>query len=112
MTFIFNVYLVLFLIMPFMVIFWLIRPAYFPFVADMNNSPSRLKNLGLSVLVLIVSMVIIGAFIPEERTLDNSVAGLLTGPILSILIIYLSVKQGKSAPNDIRVYHSFITSSF
>ena len=99
MAFIFNVYFSLFLIMPFVVIFWLIRPAYFPFVTDMSNPPSRLKILGLSVLVLIVSMVIIGAFIPEEGTLDNSVAGLLTGLILSILIIYLSVKQGKSAPS-------------
>ena len=98
MAFIFNVYFSLFLIMPFVVIFWLIRPAYFPFVTDMSNPPSRLKILGLSILVLIVSMVIMGAFIPEEGTLDNSVAGLLIGLILSILIIYLSIKQGKSSP--------------
>ena len=85
--------------MPFVVIFWLIRPAYFPFVAGMNNSPSRLKILGLSVLVLIVSTIIMGAFIPEEGTPDNSVLGLLIGLMLSILIIYLSIKQGKSAPS-------------
>lgn len=82
-----------------MVIFWLIRPAYFPFVAGMNNSPSRLKILGLSVLVLIVSTIIMGAFVPEEGTPDNSVLGLLIGLMLSILIIYLSIKQGKSAPS-------------
>ena len=99
MAFIFNVYFSLFLIMPFVVIFWLIRPAYFPFVTDMSNPPSRLKILGLSVLVLIVSTIIMGAFIPEEGTPDNSVLGLLIGLILSILIIYLSIKQGKSAPN-------------
>ena len=99
MAFIFNVYLILFLIMPFVVIFWLIRPAYFPFVAGMNNSPSRLKILGLSVLVLIVSTIIMGAFVPEEGTPDNSVLGLLIGLMLSILIIYLSIKQGKSAPS-------------
>lgn len=95
MAFIFNVYLILFLIMPFVVIFWLIRPAYFPFVAGMNNSPSRLKILGLSVLVLIVSTIIMGAFIPEEGTPDNSVLGLLIGLMLSIFIIYLSIKQAK-----------------
>lgn len=81
--------------MPFVVIFWLIRPAYFPFVAGMNNSPSRLKILGLSVLVLIVSTIIMGAFIPEEGTPDNSVLGLLIGLMLSIFIIYLSIKQAK-----------------
>ena len=99
MAFIFNVYLILFLIMPFVVIFWLIRPAYFPFVAGMNNSPSRLKILGLSVLVLIVSTIIMGAFIPEEGTPDNSVLGLLIGLMLSIFIIYLSIKQAKYVPS-------------
>ncbi|HJH09071.1 MAG TPA: TerB family tellurite resistance protein [Psychrobacter pasteurii] len=98
MAFIFNVYLILFLIMPFVVIFWLIRPAYFPFVADINNPPSRLKILGLSSLVFMISTIIIGAFLPEESTPDDSVAGLLAGLILSITIIYLSIKQGKSAP--------------
>ena len=82
-----------------MVIFWLIRPAYFPFVAGMNNSPSRLKILGLSVLVLIVSTIIMGAFIPEEGTPDNSVLGLLIGLMLSIFIIYLSIKQAKYVPS-------------
>ena len=85
--------------MPFVVIFWLIRPAYFPFVAGMNNSPSRLKILGLSVLVLIVSTIIMGAFIPEEGTPDNSVLGLLIGLMLSIFIIYLSIKQAKYVPS-------------
>ena len=99
MAFIFNVYLILFLIMPFVVIFWLIRPAYFPFVAGMNNSPSRLKILGLSVLVLIVSTIIMGAFVPEEGTPDNSVLGLLIGLMLSIFIIYLSIKQAKYVPS-------------
>ena len=99
MAFIFNVYLILFLIMPFVVIFWLIRPAYFPFVAGMNNSPSRLKILGLSVLVLIVSTMIMGAFIPGEGTPDNSVLGLLIGLMLSIFIIYLSIKQAKYVPS-------------
>lgn len=98
MTFIFNVYLILFLIMPFVLVFWLIRPAYFPFVADINNPPSRLKILGLSSLVFMVSTIIIGAFLPEESTPDDSVAGLLAGLILSITIIYFSIKQGKSAP--------------
>ena len=85
--------------MPFVVIFWLIRPVYFPFVAGMNNSPSRLKILGLSVLVLIVSTIIMGAFIPEEGTPDNSVLGLLIGLMLSIFIIYLSIKQAKYVPS-------------
>lgn len=98
MAFIFNVYFSLFLIMPFVVIFWLIRPAYFPFVTDMSNPPSRLKILGLSVLVFMVSTIIIGAFLPEESTPDDSVAGLLARLVLSITIIYLSIKQGKSAP--------------
>ena len=94
MAFIFNVYLILFLIMPFVVIFWLIRPAYFPFVADIYNPPSRLKILGLSSLVFMISTIIIGAFLPEESTPDDSVAGLLAGLILSSLtIIYLSIKQ-------------------
>ncbi len=99
MAFIFNVYFSLFLIMPFVVIFWLIRPAYFPFVTDMSNPPSRLKILGLSSLVFMVSTIIIGTFLPEESTPDDSVAGLLAGLILSITIIYLSIKQGKSAPS-------------
>ena len=99
MAFIFNVYFSLFLIMPFVVIFWLIRPAYFPFVTDMSNPPSRLKILGLSVLVLIVSTIIMGAFIPEEGTPDNSVLGLLIGLMLSIFIIYLSIKQAKYVPS-------------
>ena len=85
--------------MPFVVIFWLIRPAYFPFVTDMSNPPSRLKILGLSVLVLIVSTIIMGAFIPEEGTPDNSVLGLLIGLMLSIFIIYLSIKQAKYVPS-------------